>query len=153
MNVNAAIIDQRLVQVAQEIEEQAKVELKITDAGKLKSLAFVFLCVKTLLDLQNDEAFDCLTEGGNDFDVDALHTGDEKDNEFVVTIFQGKYKQKLEGASNFEENAVKSMTNALRYLFDPSATLKLNSRLAGKIEEVRSRIKDGYIPQVRGTTL
>ncbi len=91
MNVNAAIIDQRLTQLSEQIKAQAATELQITEAVRLKSLAFVFLCVKTLLDLADDAAFDCLTEGSHDFGVDALYIGEENDNEFVVTLFQAKY--------------------------------------------------------------
>lgn len=150
MNVNAAIIDQRLTQLSEHIKEQSATELQITDAVRLKSLAFVFLCVKTLLDLSDDEAFDCLTEGGNDFGVDALYIGEENDNEFVVTLFQAKYVHKnLEGASNFPESGIEAGVAAVRYLFDPSSVIVANKRLLPRIEEVRSRIRDGFIPQVR----
>lgn len=150
MNINAAIIDQRLVQVSNAIREQAAAELRITEEGRLKSLAFVFLCVKTLLDLPDDEAFDCVTDGGNDFGVDAIYLGEEKDNEFVVTLFQGKYKaSNLDGEANFPEDGVEAAVGAVRYLFDPSSHIEANPRLLPKVEEVRSRIRDGYIPQVR----
>ena len=71
MNINASIIDQRLESVTDAIREQASEELSISDPVKLKSLAFVYLCVKTVLDLEDDNTFDCLTEGGGDFGVDA----------------------------------------------------------------------------------
>ena len=64
MNINASIIDQRLTGIMEEIRDRAADELNITDDGKLKSLSFAYLCVKTMLDLEPDEAFDCLTEGG-----------------------------------------------------------------------------------------
>ncbi len=53
MNINAAIVDQRLSQVVEDIREEAAARLNITDTGRLKSLGFVFLCVKTLLDLES----------------------------------------------------------------------------------------------------
>ena len=52
-----------------------------------------------MLDLDADETFDCLTEGGGDFGVDALHLSEEIDGEFVVTLFQGKYYRDLEAKS------------------------------------------------------
>lgn len=64
MNINISIIDQRLVSVSKDIRQKASEELRITDEGRLKSLAFVYLCVKTILDLDGDDVFDCLTEGG-----------------------------------------------------------------------------------------
>ena len=151
MNINASIIDQRLGAVCDEIKDRAERELRITEEKRLKSLAFVFLCVKTMLDLDPEETFDCLTEGGGDFGVDAMHISEEHDGEFTISLFQGKYHHKnLEGASNFEKTAVSAMVNAIRYLFNPADRLEhINDRLNAKVEEARSLIRDGYIPQVR----
>ena len=151
MNINASIIDQRLESVTDAIREQASEELSISDPVKLKSLAFVYLCVKTVLDLEDDNTFDCLTEGGGDFGVDAMHISEEYDGEFTVSLFQAKYKNKnLEGNANFPENGVESLMKAIKYLFDPTAKLEhINQRLLAKVEEARSLIRDGYIPQVR----
>lgn len=150
MNINASIIDQRLVQLQDEIRQPAQEELGINEAGRLKSLAFVYLCVKTLLDLDHDEAFDCLTEGDGDFGVDAMHLSEETDGEFGVTLFQGKYKAKLEGSSHFEANGINALINAIRHIFDPAAQLgAINLRLASRVEAARSLIRDGFIPRVR----
>ena len=150
MNINASIIDQRLVSVSNDIRQKASEELRITDEGRLKSLAFVYLCVKTILDLDGDDVFDCLTEGGGDFGVDAIHISEEYDGEFTVSLFQAKYKNNLEGNSNFPEEGIKSLINAINYLFNPAAKLEhINQRLLVKVEEARSLIRDGYIPQVR----
>lgn len=99
MNINASIIDQRLTAVCVEIRERAKEELRMTDEAKLRSLSFLYLCAKTVLDLDENEAFDCLTEGGGDFGVDTMHLSEEYDDEFTVTPFQvqGKYSRNLEG--------------------------------------------------------
>ncbi|GAJ51028.1 AIPR family protein [Aeromonas salmonicida] len=150
MNLNTQIIDQRLVGIQEEIREKASAELKINDDAKLKTLSFVYLCVKTMLDLDFDEAFDCLTEGGGDFGVDAIHITEEMDGEFGVTIFQGKYKTKLEGNSNFEQRGIESLINAIRHVFDPYAELgNVNDRLRAKVEQARSLVRDGFIPRVR----
>ncbi|MCZ8249141.1 MAG: AIPR family protein [Microcystis sp.] len=150
MNIIASIIDQRLVSVSNDIRQKASEELRITDEGRLKSLAFVYLCVKTILDLDGDDVFDCLTEGGGDFGVDAIHISEEYDGEFTVSLFQAKYKNNLEGKSEFPEGGIKSLINAINYLFNPAAKLEhINQRLLVKVEEARSLIRDGYIPQVR----
>ncbi|MFP4124742.1 AIPR family protein [Coleofasciculus sp.] len=150
MNINASIIDQRLTSVVNDIRQKAAEELRINDQGRLKSLAFAYLCVKTILDLENDNAFDCLTEGGGDFGVDAMHISEEYDGEFTVTLFQAEYKNNLEGNSNFPEQGIESLINAIQYLFNPAAQLEhINERLLTKVEEARSLIRDGYIPQVR----
>lgn len=150
MNLNASIIDQRLAGVQAEIQQWAKDELNITTADRLKPLAFVYLCIKTMLDLDSQTAFDCVTEGGADFGVDAIQVTEEVDGEFAVTIFQGKYKTKLEANSNFPEEGIHALVNAIRHIFDPTAELgAINDRLRVKVEEVRALVRDGYIPRVR----
>ena len=64
MNLEASIIDQRVSSIVEGIQVPAAEQLKIAEPNKLRSLAFVYLCVKTVLDLDDEEAFDCLTEGG-----------------------------------------------------------------------------------------
>ena len=150
MNINASIIDQRLATVASEIRDRAKSDLNIKDEEKLKSLAFIYLCVKTTLDLDFEETLDCLTEGGGDFGIEAIHVMDELDGEFNVTLFQGKYKRDLAGTSAYPENAIKTLIGAIHYIFDPNAILhSINERLRTRIEAVRSLIRDGFLPRVR----
>jgi hypothetical protein len=150
MNLNASIIDQRLAGVQDDIREWAASELNIADPNRLKPLAFVYLCVKTMLDLDAREAFDCLTDGGGDFGVDAMQVTEEVDGEFAVTLFQAKYKMKLDADSNFEEGGIQALVNAIRHIFDPSADLgAINERLRAKVEEARSMVRDGFIPRVR----
>ncbi len=79
-----------------------------------------------------------------------IHISEEYDGEFTVSLFQAKYKNNLEGNSNFPEEGIKSLINAINYLFNPAAKLEhINQRLLVKVEEARSLIRDGYIPQVR----
>ena len=62
----------------------------------------------------------CLPRGGNDAGVDGLHVGEVEDGEFLVTIFQGKYKiNDLRGIANFPENDVQKAAGTVRVLFDP----------------------------------
>lgn len=150
MNLNASIIDQRLSGIQDEIRFWAENELNLTDAYRLKPLAFVYLCVKTMLDLDAQEAFDCVTDGSGDFGVDAMQVTEEVDGEFVVTLFQAKYKTRLEGDANFPEEGIRSLINAIRHIFDPSAELgAINERLRVQVEEARSMVRDGFIPRVR----
>lgn len=151
MSINTAIIDQQLGGICQRIESRCAAELKIKgNPEKLKSVAFVFFCVKKILDIEEDAAFDCLTEGGGDLGVDAIHISDEIDSEFIVTLFQGKYKKDLTGNNAFPENAIVRTINTVRCIFDPGADAVIaNERMRVRIEEVRSLIRDGFIPKVR----
>lgn len=148
MNINASIVDQRLNGILQ--EKQALLENIVgKDTSKQRSLAFVLLCVSTALELPMDEAAELLTEGGHDVGVDALHVSDVNDGEFTVTLFQGKYKHKdLSGTANFPENGVKSALQTVATLFDPDKQVQMNPRIKPHIEEIRSLIRDGYIPNV-----
>lgn len=156
MSINIGIIDSRVRKLAEELAGEFEAHLKIPATGndeveiKRRSTAFVYLCVKTVLDLSDEEALDCLTEGGNDFGVDAIHIGDVEDGEFVVTLFQGKYAHKMEkaGKSNFEQGSVEKAIQAIRYLFDPDATITTNNNLTKQLEEIRSFVRDGHIPRV-----
>jgi AIPR protein len=150
MNINASIIDQRLTIIQDEIRERASNELNISSPDKVFSLALVYLCAKTMLDLDDVEAFDCLTEGGGDFGIDAMHISEEYDGEFTISLFQGKYKRNLAADANYPENAINDLINAIRYIFNPSAQLNhINDQLLAQVENARSLIRDGYIPQVR----
>ena len=149
-NINASIIDQRVRQLGENLAPEFEARLHIAnDEIRQRSVAFVFLVVKTVLDIPDDEALDCLTEGGGDFGVDAIHVGDVQDGEFAVTIFQGKYKQDLAGDSAFPENGVTKVIQTVKYLFDPSAPIQVNDLLVKRVEEIRSLVRDGEIPQVR----
>ena len=149
MNINASIVDQRVRGIAEEYSNELK-DIVGPDAARQKSLAFILLCVSTALDTSLSEATDLLTEGSNDLGVDALHLSEVDDGEFTVTLFQGKYTHKnLDGSANFPENAIKNLIALVSNIFDPDKTFSMNQRLAPRIEEIRSLIRDGYIPNVR----
>lgn len=147
MNINASIVDQRLTGL---VAEHTRLLPEGLTEERQRSVAFVLLCIATMLDVPLDEAAELLTEGGQDEGVDGLHLGEVEDGEFTVTLFQGKYKHKdLGGTANFPENGVQKAISTVSGLFDPSRQLALNERLAPRVEEIRSLIKDGYIPTVR----
>lgn len=151
MNINVGIVDQQVRGLAQRLKKYIEVELdKELDETTTRSVAFVILCAKVMLGLTDEEAIETITEGGNDFGVDAIEVGDLKDGEFVVTLFQGKYHhENLDGIKAFPQKGVEKAVQAVRTLFNPAAPANLNPRLQARIEEVRSLILDGNIPRVR----
>jgi hypothetical protein len=149
MNLNLGIIDQQVRALAERFEDQFAAELNITDENRRISAAFVLLVVKTFLDVSEDQAFEMLTEGGGDFGVDAIEVSPVLDGEFAVTLFQGKYKRDLEGTGAFPENGVTKAIQAVGTLFDPNKQVTLNQQLLTRVEEIRSLIRDGNIPNVR----
>lgn len=148
MNINASIIDQQLTGILKKNPSWFK--HFGNDDNKKRSAAFVLLCMSNCLDISLEESVDLLTEGGNDAGVDGLHIGEVDDGEFLVTIFQGKYKiNNLDGRANFPENGVQKAVNTVQVLFDPSKKVDLNPLIKPKVEEIRSMVLDGYIPDVR----
>ncbi len=150
MDINASIIDQQLTGIMQ--KNPAWFEHLGKDHNKRRSAAFILLCMSVCLDISLEESVDLLTEGGNDAGVDGLQIGDIDDGEFSVTLFQGKYKtNNLDGTANFPENAVQKAVNTVQVLFDPSKKVELNPYIKSKVEDIRSLVLDGYIPNVRVT--
>ena len=146
MNINASIIDQRITGIVADHPEWLP---QGSDISRKKSAAFVLLCLETCLEISMEEAAELFTDGGNDAGVDGLHIGEIEDGEFLVTIFQGKYKADLNGEANFPENGVQKTVDTVQVLFDPSRKVTLNEKIAPRIEEIRSLIQDGFIPYVR----
>lgn len=146
MNFTASIIDQRITGILERHPEW----FPGNDLNQKKSAAFVVLCMATTLDIEISEAVEFLTDGGNDAGVDGLHLGEIEDGAFTVTLFQGKYKVKdLSGTANFPENSVQKVVGTVATLFDPAKKIVLNPRIAPSIEEIRSLIREGYMPNVR----
>lgn len=149
MDAEAGIVDQWVAAAVDEIRDRAAEELRITDGQLLTSLAFLYLCVRAVLDLPPDDAFDIITDGSNDRDLDAVHIGPVHDGEFRVTVFQSKYSRALDGTSTFPENAIKGVIDAVGNVFDPNVDLgSLNPRVATAIATIRSLIRDGNVPTV-----
>jgi hypothetical protein len=151
MTINMGIIGQRVKHIAKQYKINIQEQLNTTkqDEHFLTSVAFVLLCIQIVLDKSPEEAINSLTEGGNDAGIDGLHIGDLQNDEFTVTIFQGKYQRKLESFSNFPENAIVKLLVTLKALFDPDKTLNFNPQLQPRIEEIRALVLDGYRPNVR----
>lgn len=148
MDINAGIVDMRLNGI---VEKHADLLPDTADQLQKKSFAFVLLCISVSLDIPFDEAAELITDGPNDAGVDGFQIGDVEDDEFRVTLYQGKYRHKnLEGTYNFPENDIQKALNTLELLFDPARDYDFNPSLKVKVEEVRSLIHDdGYIPNVR----
>jgi hypothetical protein len=151
MNISVGIIDQQVRGLALRLKTQIEAALeRQLDETTLRSVAFVVLCIRTMLDLTDDEAIDSLTEGSNDFGVDAVHVGDVADGEFAVTLVQSRYHhENLDGVRNFPQSGVEKAVQAVSSLFNPTAPVHLNPRLQAQVEEIRSLILDGNIPNVR----
>ncbi|WP_341363803.1 AIPR family protein [Thalassospira sp. SN3W] len=149
MSIANQIIDQRVIGIVNEKSQDFSDQLKIkNDHGKLKSAAFVYLVANTALGLNEEDVLDGIVDGGNDFGVDAVYYDEPSDGEIAITIIQGKYRLDIEKESNFPENGIIKIIDAISALFDPNKKLTLNIRLQKRIEEIRSFVAGGAIPRV-----
>jgi AIPR protein len=152
LDVNAGVIDQRLVSLRARIREPLLARLGPSarnDDHKQKSAAFTVLCLQTVLGLDDDTSIDCLTDGGNDAGIDAIHIGDVGDSEFTVTVVQSKYSKNLRGSDGYPASAIQKVAVAVSRIFDVSSRITKNSRLQELVTEVVALIQDGNLPQVR----
>ena len=145
----AQIIDQQVSGLVERHGDAFSDELALgTDEDQRRSAAFVLLVLKTVLGLNDEEALDCIVEGSGDFGIDALHFEGPVEGEIAITVVQGKYRQRLDGVSEFPANGIAKMIDAVGALFDPSRELTLNRRLRVRVEEIRSFVVEGAIPRV-----
>ncbi|MDR1594400.1 MAG: AIPR family protein [Prevotellaceae bacterium] len=147
MNISKHIVDQRIRKIANDNFDRFRKEQN--DENKKLSKAFVCLSVASCLDIDIEEAFNLITEGGNDAGVDAIAIGDISDYNFSVVIFQGKYTLDLDKDTNFPANAVQKATGSIGAIFDPNKPVEMNEDLKPRVDEIRSLIADGYIPNIR----
>ena len=145
MNINASILEQML---EGEIERNADILPYPTDKEKRKSAAFLIFCMAKRFGKTTEDVLDWFTDGGQDAGVDGLYFETTNCDEIHVTLFQGKYYRNLEATSAFPENAVEKTLSTINKIFDPSKNIEVNEKLRSKLEEVRSFIRDGYLPVV-----
>ena len=148
MNINKHIVDQRIRKIVSDNPDKFSDE---GDENKKISKAFVCLSVASYLDIEIEEAFGLITEGGNDAGLDAIYIGDVIDYNFQVTVFQGKYHLKdFDNDDNrFPANAIQRVIGSIGAIFDPSKPVEMNEDLKPRVEEIRSLIADGYVPNIR----
>ncbi|MBQ7608475.1 MAG: AIPR family protein [Desulfovibrionaceae bacterium] len=145
MNINVSILEQML---EGEIERNASLLPYPNDKKRRKSAAFVIFCMAKRLGKTIEEVLDWFTDGGQDAGVDGLYFEATNHGELYVSLFQGKYYTNLDGKNAFSENAVEKVLSTIYKIFDPSKGIDVNDKLRPKLEEVRSFIRDGYVPVV-----
>lgn len=149
MSLATQIIDQQVSGIIEKHSDAFDNELRLSaDEQKRRAIAFLFLVARTAFDLTDEETFDGIVDGGNDFGVDALYFEPPADGELHITLIQGKYRRDLRGDSAFPENAIAKIIDAIGALFDPEIPVRLNKRLDLRVEDIRSFVADGAIPRV-----
>ena len=145
-SINAGIIEMQLARI---LEKHPEWFSHYRDEERKRSSCFVLMCMAYLLDISKEEAAELLTDGGNDAGVDGIHIGEVYEDEFSVTVFQGKYKKRLDGESTFPESGVQKAIQTIELLFNPFRKCDFNAQLKPKVEEIRSLIAEAGVPKVR----
>lgn len=149
MDIEAGIIDQRVRKLVEVHGAALAPRNAHDDEPHRRSNAFCVLCVMTLLDLEEKDAVKCITDGGRDGGVDAIHISDVTDDEFVVTLFQAKYAQELDGRKGFPGGELPKIIQTIQTIFDPDTPLVEMDDIRFPVEDIRSRLRDGIYPRVR----
>ena len=148
------IIDQQVSGIVDVHAETLSGELGAgNDEPKKRSMAFLFIAAKTAFGLNDEEAFDGIVDGSNDFGVDALYFAQPEDGELPITLMQGKYKTDLNSNAAFPEQAITKMIAAIDTIFDPDKPVKVNRRLEQRIEDIRSFVREGVIPRINAVAV
>lgn len=150
MSLATQIIDQQVSGIVTRLEDTLTNELRISpdDTGKRQAISFLYLVARTMFGLDEDEIIDGIVDGSGDYGIDALYFTSPDQGEINIALLQGKYRANLAGTANFPENSVVKMIDAIGALFDPEQDLEVNERLRKRIEDVRSFVAGGAIPQV-----
>lgn len=148
MDINAGIVDQRVRKLVDEYEALLAARGRDTE-DRRRSNAFTLLCLMTQLDLPQDMAFPCLTDGGQDGGIDAIHVQEASEDEIHISIFQAKYSKSLEGNKAYPSGEIPKIIESLQTIFDPDKPLAQLQDVEARVEEIRSFIRDGAIPYVR----
>ena len=144
MDIAKQIIDQRIHKI---IEENPQLEILTQDSEQKVSRAFLLLVVATYLDKDIADVLSYITEGGSDGGFDAVVL-DTVEGTLHVVFFQTKYTRDLAKDSNFPANAVEKAVVSVKSVFNPKACISLNEQSRRAVDQIRSFIADGYIPDV-----
>ncbi|MDF1633782.1 AIPR family protein [Mycoplana sp. MJR14] len=119
--------------VSHKVEEWLSPELDIDTASK----AFMPLMVQSILDISEEEAYDAITDGGQDRGVDAIYV-DEREGKNIIHLFQFKYVSDFaKSKSNFPSGEIDKILSFLADLLDQDEQLSksCNPILFEKVKE------------------
>lgn len=119
------------------IDARVKAE-RVDGSYKNDSFAFLSLVLKQLFPSIDDELVECITDGGDDRGVDAIHIVEAEDHAEIF-LFQAKYRDSLKTTSRtINDSEILKLSLFLRQLFDRAAELERcgNFRLKQSIQRI-----------------
>lgn len=143
--LDANLLDFQLPLLASRVRPQLEAARGVSlDEGQAISAAHVALCVERLFEVTMADAIECLTEASVPVDLDAMWLGDVVEQEFVVALFRGAYTDECSTAHGSPDQDGSIRT--IRQLF--ASETDLPPRLAARVAEVYSLMRDGYRPRI-----
>ncbi|MGL9810088.1 AIPR family protein [Enterococcus sp. DIV0970a] len=118
------------------------------DDERALSKAFLMRGISAYLNIDIEEAFSYITDGGNDGGFDGAFIQEQPESILKVVLFQSKYTRNLEKDSSFPTNSIEKAVNTIKTVFAPSMDMMLNSLSQAVVDEIRSYLLEGYLPDI-----
>lgn len=112
---------------------------------KVISKAYTMLAMKNMLNLDDDEAYECVVDGKNDFAMDGVYFSEPQNEFFDIYIYQIKYSSNLERDPGIKENDIIKMIESVKKFF----TLQkydINDKLHQKLVDINAIVEEFNIP-------
>lgn len=118
------------------------------DNDKKFSMALSMAVLMEYLSLNQDSAFDALTDNGGDNKIDAFYYSDDENELSDLIIIQSKYKQNDGEVQTFTEDEIRlCISNCEKFLRGENFQTT-NPNLLKKIEAYRQLLKDNDLPPI-----
>ena len=152
MNIYNDIVEGKIEQLSADISLDIFKSARKTEEGQKKAFTFTIYSLMQVLDISLEDALDSMTDGSNDWNIDAVHISEESETSWSVSFFQTKYFQphdpsklanKMIGESDITEviSNVKHILNGL--------LIKANPRVQEKIIEIKTKVREmGIAPNI-----
>ena len=115
------------------------------DKSRALSKAYTQLTMKNMLDLDEDEAFDCVVDGKNDFAIDGLYFSEPQNEFFDIYIYQIKYSSNLAKEPGIKENDIIKMIESIKKFF-ALQQYDVNDKLHQKLVDINAIVDEFNIP-------
>lgn len=118
------------------------------DDDKKNSMAQSMSALMEYLALNQDFAFDSLTDGSDDNKIDAFYYSDDESELSELTIVQSKYKQVYGETGTFTEDEIKLVIANCRNFLNGIDFQTTNDKLLRKINSYRQLLRENDFPAI-----
>lgn len=119
------------------------------DDNKKYSMSVSMTILMEYFSLNQNEAFSCITDSGNDNKIDAFYFNDDDDELGNLVIIQSKYKQKDGETGSISEDEIKICIDSCKKIVAGKELNAPNKILEDKIISYRNLLKENDLPPVK----